>query len=85
MSDEADVSLDNIVFDANNDERPSWLFFGKQIPRSQTVFICQVILVFLLVSVSTICSILSPSCEERTFWVAILSSSVGYLVPSPKL
>ena len=28
---------------------------------------------------------LSTTCEETTFWVAVLSSTVGYSLPSPKL
>ena len=28
---------------------------------------------------------LSTTCEETTVWVAILSITVGYILPSPKL
>ncbi len=83
MTDEVDVG--NIVFDEDDNERRSWIFFGKHLPRSEIVFLCQTVLVFVLVIFSVICLALAETCEESTVWVAILSSSVGYMLPAPKL
>lgn len=77
--------LDNLIWDQNNQERRSWVFFGSKIPRSQVLFVVQVILIVLIVTVAIVNLTLSKTCEETTVWIAILSSSVGYMLPSPKL
>ncbi len=84
MADEAD-GVNNIVFDSENQERRSWIIFGKHIPRSEIVFFCQAFLVFFVAIFSAINLSLAKTCEETTAWVAVLSSSVGYMLPSPKL
>ena len=79
------VDLGNVIFDEQDEERRSWIMCGNHLPRSEIVFFVQTILVFMLVGVSITCLALSDTCEESTVWVAILSSSVGYMLPSPKL
>ena len=66
------------------DEQKSWIFFGHRVPRSQIVFCIQTVLVFFLAIVSVVSLMRSTACEETTVWVAILSSSVGYMLPSPR-
>lgn len=85
QTDGTHVNLANIVFDDNNQERRSWVFFGQRLSRSAIVFLfqCTVVLTLLACSVARI--ILSKSCEETTVWIAVLSSSVAYVLPSPKL
>ena len=79
-------NVNDIVFGNDNVERRSWVFCGdRTFPRAEVVFIVQSILVFLLVSVSVTCLIFAETCEETTVWIAILSSSVGYMLPAPKL
>ena len=78
-------NLGNFVFDDNNQERQSWKCFGQTCNRSLVVFLSQffvilVILVFCIVRIT-----LATTCEETTVWIAILSSTVGYILPSPKL
>jgi hypothetical protein len=89
MSDAPDsavkVPLDNIIFDSENHERRSWVFFGKRIPRSQVLFSVQVLVVLIVVCVSVVNLTLSTKCEEIAPWIALLSSSIGYMLPSPKL
>lgn len=77
--------LENFIFDDSNNERAPWNCFGQSTPRSQVVFAAQVIVVFTIVLISIINLSLTDKCEETTVWVAILSSSVGYMLPSPKL
>lgn len=83
--DEVDISVNDVVYDGDNQERGSWIFCDQRFPRSEIVFIVQTVLIFLLVAVSITCLALSQTCEETTVWVAILSSSVGYMLPAPKL
>lgn len=68
----------------SNSERRSWIFFGRSIPRSEVIFILQAALVFFLSITSVVCIIFSKTCEETTVWVAILSSTVGYMLPAPR-
>ena len=79
------LNLGNFVFDDNNPERQSWKCFGQTCNRSLVVFLSQffvklVILVCFMVRIT-----LATTCEETTVWIAILSSTVGYILPSPKL
>ncbi len=84
MADRID-GIENIVFDSNNEERRSWIIFGKRIPRSEIVFLCQIVLIFFIVTFAVANLALTKTCEEATVWVAILSSSVGYMLPSPRV
>ena len=79
------LNLGNFVFDDNNQERQAWKCFGQTCNRSLVVFLSQ----FFVILVILVCCIvrikLATTCEETTVWIAILSSTVGYILPSPKL
>lgn len=87
MTDEVDVGLavENLVFDSNNKERDPWSIFGQLWTRSAVLFGFQCLLITFLVITSVVCFALSKTCEESTVWVAILSSAVGYILPSPRV
>ena len=85
MTDVPDQGVNNIIFDSDNIERKSWVFFGEKVPRSQVLFIVQVLIIFIVVLCSVIKLCISTKCEEVTVWVALLSSSIGYMLPSPHL
>lgn len=87
MADTVDtsVAVKDILFDSENNERRSWIFFGHRANRSQVVFLVQVLLVLTIVIVSIVNLTLAKTCEETSIWIAILSSSVGYMLPSPRI
>ena len=87
MGNECDKQLNlvSFVFDDENHEPKSWKFFGRTCHRSLLVFMCQFFLIVLLLACAIVRIMLSNTCEETTVWVAILSSTVGYILPSPKL
>ena len=87
MRDECDkqLSFGNFVLDEENHERNSWTFFGRTCNRSLLVFMCQFFVIVLILACAIVRIMLSTTCEETTVWVAILSSTVGYILPSPKL
>ena len=87
MGDECDkqLNLGNFVFDEENHERKSWKFFGRTCNRSLLVFMCQFFVMVLILACAIVRIRLTTTCEETTVWVAILSSTVGYILPSPKL
>ena len=87
MGDECDkqLNLGNFVFDEENHEQKSWKFFGRTCNRSLLVFMCQCFVIVLILACAIVRIMFSTTCEETTVWVAILSSTVGYILPSPKL
>ena len=72
-----------IVFNSASEERPPRSVCGRKCSRSASLFIIQCILVFNLILTSVVCIILS-SCEEKTVWVALLSSVVAFILSIPR-
>ena len=62
----------------------SWQFFNTRVPRSQIVFVVQITFIFMLSTACIVNIVLSDTCEESTTWIAILTSLVGYVLPSPR-
>ena len=87
MGDKCDkqLSLGIFVFDEEKHERKSWKFFGRTCNRSLLVFLCQFFVIVLILACAIVGIMLSTTCEETTVWVSVLSSTVGYILPSPKL
>ena len=65
--------------------RSNWRFLGSRIPQAEIVFFCQVILVYIVAGISLSQLALKPDGSQTTLWTALLSSTLGYLLPSPKL
>jgi hypothetical protein len=61
----------------------SWSFLGKRVPRSEIVFFCQVIIIYTVILTSIYN--LSRRHEDGHLWTALLSSSLGYLLPNPTI
>ena len=80
-----DSNINNLLFDQNNEERRSWVFFGQRVARSQVVFLVQVLLIFIVITTSVAKLWITERCEEVTVWLSLLSSSIGYMLPSPHL
>ena len=68
-------------------ENRSWKFCNSvSLPSAEVVFFTQVC--FIFISLSLFISKLSfynLSCDETAIWLPILSSTVGYILPNPKL
>ena len=64
-------------------ENRSWkLCNSVSLPSAEVVFFTQVILTSL--SISKL-SFYNLSCDETAIWLSVLSSTVGYMLPNPKL
>lgn len=61
----------------------SWVACGKKTPRSEVVFLCQVLILYTVIVVSIYN--LTVSSENSTLWTALLSSCLGYLLPNPTI
>ena len=74
--------------DAQNAEDSSssstpWHLFGTVCPKEEIVFLCQVLVLFAVILISIYN--LTTGHENSNLWTALLSSSLGYLLPNPTL
>ena len=60
-----------------------WHLFGTVCPKEEIVFLCQVLVLFTVILVSIYN--LTTCHENSNLWTALLSSSLGYLLPNPTL
>ena len=79
-------AITDLVFDDNHHERRSWRFCNSRILRSEVVYFSQVFIIIFLIIVSLVKLVFFQlECEESTFWFSLLSCTVGYALPNPKL
>jgi len=62
---------------------PEWSFFGSEIPSTEIVFFCQIVAIYVIICTSLYN--LTVGSEPANLWITLLSSCVGYLLPSPVL
>ena len=60
-----------------------WHLFGTVCPREEIVFLCQVVVLYTVILISIYN--LTTGHENSNLWTALLSSSLGYLLPNPTL
>jgi len=60
-----------------------WQIFGKTIPKNEAIFICQVVILYIII-ITCIVN-LSISNGDSNLWTALLSSSMGIMLPAPTL
>ena len=86
--DETDVTIvTDFVYDENNTEKKSWNFCNNvTVPRFEVVFMSQMVLILILLAVCIFKLLLTQlTCEETSIWFSILSGSVGYVLPNPRI
>ena len=70
--------------DAQSEEDSTpWHLFGTVCPKEEIVFLCQVLVLFTVIVISIYN--LTTGHENSNLWTALLSSSLGYLLPNPTL
>lgn len=69
--------------DHSDSDQSRWRIFGRAHPKSQIVFLFQVVLIYIVVI--TAIANLTLNTENSKLWTALLSSSIGYLLPAPSL
>ena len=79
------LNLGNFVFDEENHEQKSWKFFGRTCKRSLLVFLCPFFVTVQILACAVVRIMLSTTREATKLWVAVLSSTDGFILPSPKL
>ena len=65
----------------SNGER--WHLLGTPVPQAEIVYFCQMIIVYVIILTSIINLSLQNGSSE--LWISLLSSCIGYALPSPKL
>lgn len=75
--------VDNIMDIARASSVTEWNILGKEIPKIEVVFFFQIILIYIVVIVCVIN--LSIDNGNSNLWTALLSSSLGYILPSPSM
>jgi hypothetical protein len=68
---------------SDTDSTSSWVAFGKNIPRSEIAFLCQVLILYTVIVVSIYT--LTVESENSTLWTALLKSCLGNLLPNPTI
>ena len=63
--------------------RDSWKMCGYGINQSQAVYFSQIIILYIIILTCIIN--LSLKNGDSNLWTALLSSSIGYILPCPKL
>ena len=85
---ESQVDITGVVAAEEEDDEidakttDGWHIFGRECPKEEIVFLCQVIMyTVIVVSIYN----LTVAHDDSTLWTALLSSSLGYLLPNPSL
>ncbi len=60
-----------------------WNVLGWHYPKSEIVFFVQIVLIYTVVITSIVNLTLYK--DEGKLWTALLSSSLGYILPNPSL
>lgn len=67
----------------NNSNGSAWKIFGKRLPKAELVFFSQVIIIYVVVCLCLYN--LTTGHGDSNLWSALLSGSLGYLLPNPTI
>ena len=83
---DAGGAITDLVFDENHQERRCWRFCNSRVPLFEVVYFTQIFVIVFLIGVSLVKLVFFKfDCEESTFWLSLLSCTVGYALSNPKL
>ena len=79
-----DVAAAEVCTDAPSEKDSApWHLFGTVCPKEEIVFLCQVVVLYTVILISSYN--LTTGHANSNLWTALLSSSLGYLLPNPTL
>lgn len=67
----------------SSNSRNRWHLCGRRLPKTEIVFFCQVVLIYIVV-VTCIIN-LTLNVGKSHLWTSLLSGCLGYLLPNPNL
>ena len=83
MTDVENNPSDTFVEKQDDSHSDKWHLMGTRVPKTEIVYFCQMIIVYIIIIASVInLSIQNGSSE---LWISLLSSCIGYALPNPKL
>ena len=62
-----------------------WNCCGGQVPRAEIVFFCQILILYSVIITALYNITFNPESKNQKIWIALLSSSIGFLLPSPEI
>ena len=63
-----------------------WWIFGQKFPKNEVVFFVQIIIVYVVILTSLVnLTLRRGDNSDQKLWIALLSSSLGYLLPNPSI
>lgn len=68
---------------ASGSAQTTWRFLGQDVPKAEIVYFCQIIIIVTII-VASIVNI-SMGNGNTELWITLLSSSAGYILPSPTI
>ena len=77
------VSVDFMESSETHSQNQQWRICGSGVPKSEIVFLCQVIILYTVILTSIYN--LTQNNTDTNLWTALLSSSLGYLLPHPTI
>ena len=80
---EVDEHEDSTDAAPNEPDSTPWHIFGTACPKEEIVFLCQVVVLYTVILISIYN--LTTGNGDSNLWTALLSSSLGYLLPNPTL
>ena len=67
-----------------NSDRKICHLLGNKFPKSEITYTLQVLLLYFVV-ISCIINLSINTDGKRDLWISLLASSLGYILPSPKI
>ena len=77
---DADSTTQSRTSETNRD----WGILGKQFPRSEVRFFTQVLMLYVVI-ITCLVNLSWGKSDLNPLWITLLSSSIGYLLPSPSI
>jgi len=75
-----EVAIDN--HSNHGSDQSTWNMCGSFIRKTQIIFFAQIILIYI-VCITSIVQLTRG--QDKELWVALLASSLGYILPAPKI
>lgn len=82
---EETVSMRNSARGNSRTESRLWNVLGHSCPSGEIVFISQMFVLLVVIGASLYNLSAGTDKSHETLWTALLSSSLGYILPNPRL
>ena len=74
--------IDSVNESRTSENNGKWAVLGKQFPRSEVRFFTQVFILYVVI-ITCLVNLSLGKGDLSSLWITLLSSSIGYMLPSP--